>query len=307
MLTEKQLETHNRCITGSKIASILGLSPWNSKWQLFAEMHGDIEPPDISTVRMKMGGYAEKMMDEYVEKELGWNIASGPEEGKFHPKYTFLWGLVDRLQLNETSQPARIIEYKNVSVFAKKDWEEGPPDYYRSQIHFYSALWDLPATFFTIFGGNDPQVFEVERDKEIEGYIIDQAVVFWDDLQNDRYPKPDGSDFCTKTLAKMFASPDAKLIPGDQDTLDMAIEYHNAQIQEKEVTERTNFWGNRLREAIGNHNGFLFDDGSKATWKKNKDSLKFDQKKFKDENPELAKGYYGLVPGPRVLRVDIKK
>lgn len=306
MLTEKQLETHNRCVTGSKIAPILGLSPWKSKWQVFAELHGDIEVEDISTTRMKMGNYAEGMMDEYVKNELGWHVLPGPEEGRFHPDHDFLFGLIDRFRV-DLSRPTRIVEYKNVDGFVKKQWAEGPPDHYLCQVHFYSALWDLPSQFFVLFGGNDPQTFEVDRNKEIEEYIIDQAVKFWDDLQNDKYPEPDASDSCTQTLQKMFASTDMEIIPGDQDTLNMAIEYYNARGQEKEAKNRKDLFGNKLRNAIGGHDGLLFDEGTKCTWRKSKDSLKFNAKLFEAENIELAQRYYETVPGFRSLRVTIKK
>uniref|UniRef100_A0A6M3M502 Putative exonuclease n=1 Tax=viral metagenome TaxID=1070528 RepID=A0A6M3M502_9ZZZZ len=307
MLTEKQLETHNRCVTGSKIAPILGLSPWKSKWQVFAELHGDIEVEDISTTRMKMGNYAEGMMDEYVKNELGWNIMPGPDEGKFHPDYDFLFGLIDRFRTDETSRPTRIVEYKNVDGFVKKQWDEGPPDHYLCQVHFYSALWDMPAEFFTLFGGNTPEVFEVERDKEIEEYIIDQAVKFWDDLQNDRYPEPDASDSCTQTLQKMFARNDGEMIPGSPEELDHAIAYKKASQEEKEAEERKKLHGNFLRVAIDIKDGIVFPDGSIATWKQSKGSLKFDKVKFEADNPELAQRYYATVPGARRLLVKIKK
>ena len=40
-----------------------------------------------------------------------------------------------------------------------------------------------------------------------------------------------------------------------------------------------------------------------ATWKQNKDSLKFDQKKFENDHPDLYSEYLLRRPGSRVLRI----
>lgn len=312
LLTIEQLEKHNKYITGSKVASILGISPYKSKWQLFAEMHGDIAVENVSTTRMKMGSYAEVSMTQYCEKELGWNLIEGPENGKFHPKYPFLWGLVDRLQRNANKELSCVVEFKNVDKFQRSMWidENGlitPPDYYQAQLYFYMQLWDLPGRFFTVFGGNEPVVVDLPRNLEIEEFIIEECCKFWDDLQNDRYPEPDGSESCTQTLAKMFAGNDDKMIFGTQESLIAAQEYEQARQAEKEAEERKNLAGNKLRAAIGNHTGLVLPDGGKVTWKMSKDRLRFDEKRFTTENPELAKKYYDIVPGYRTLRVSLGK
>lgn len=309
MLSPKQLERHHASITGSKIGSILGENPHQSKWECFATMHKDIEPKELEGINLRMGVYAEKAFDELVKHEYGWEIQIPPEEGKAHPKYPFLWGLADRLVI---SPGEFVLEYKNFDKFYKNHWETDSkgnliiPTYIQCQIFFYMILWDMPGKLLAVFGGTEPVLFDIPRDKEIEEFIIAEAVQFWDDLQNDRYPEPDASESCTKALARMFAKNDGKMILGNQDLLEHAIEYRKAGQEEKEMERIKILHGNYLRAAIDTKDGLIFPDGSKATWKNNKDSLKFNQKRFEAENPELAQRYYGTVPGPRVLRVSIK-
>lgn len=313
MLTETQLAQHHKYITGSKVASILGISPWKSKWQTFCELHGDIEVEDISTTRMRMGHYAELSMAQYCKDELGWELIEGPTEGKFHPDHPFLFGLVDRLQVQEDGWPAYVIEFKNIDKLQKSIWQDNDvivaPDYYLTQMYFYMALWDLHGRFFIVFGGNDPVSIDVPRNPEIEQFIIAECCRFWDDIQNDRYPDPDSSDSCTQTLQKMFTSDSGEMVGGTDEQLEWAIKYDRARAAEKEAKAEKDLAGNYLREAIrGSHGaGMTFMDGSKVTWKQTKGRLYFDEKRFAIENPKLAESYYSIRPGSRTLLVKLAK
>ena len=48
MLTTEQLEARKKGIGGSDVASILGLSPWKSQYQLYLEKRGELEEEPLT-------------------------------------------------------------------------------------------------------------------------------------------------------------------------------------------------------------------------------------------------------------------
>ena len=312
MLTKFQKEQHDKWITGSKMPTILGLNPWESPWALFCKMAGVLEDDFKGNARTKKGEYMEPAMADYCKKELGWNLIEQPE-GKKHPTLPF-FGLPDRLRLGSNGKPDAVVEFKYVGWNMRGKWIDDDnfivPDYVEPQPRFYSILYKLPAVVFAFIEGcDDPAIIDLPRNPEIEDFLTEKGLKFFDDLHADppRYPEPDASDSCTQTLQKMFARNDGEMIPGDQNLLDHAIIYKRASQEEKEAEKIKKLHGNFLRAAIDTKDGVLFDDGSKATWKRSEGRLVFNQKKFEAENIELAQRYYEPVPGFRSLRVTIKK
>lgn len=310
MLSEQQLIKHNANITGSKVASILGLNPKRSKWQLFCEMHGDIEIEKIEGINLRMGNYAEKAFDEFVINEYGWEVQEIPE-GREHPQYPFLFGLIDRMG-NDKDGNIFIVEYKNFDKDYKMRWEKVGnslviPNHIQCQIYFYMILWDLPAKLLAVFGGNDPQLFDIPRNQEIEDFILGECLKFWDDLQNDRYPDVDGTAGCTETLKRMYPTATENMIDGDLDLLGVAIQ---RQLISKEIAEleaRKAELDNKFRLLIAENQGINFGmNGYVSNKMTSPKTMKFDDKRFCIEEPELCKKYLSLPGGYKVLRYNIK-
>jgi predicted phage-related endonuclease len=308
-LSDEQIQKHRATITGSKVASILKIKDaYMSKFTLFNLMKGFQAWPELEGERLKAGTYMEKGIHAWCEGEYGWDLAEGPEEGKFHQEHDFLYGLIDRLKI-EGGEPGAVVEFKNVDSFMKKHWEDGPPDKFRAQVYFYNLLWDLPTAWIVAcFGGNHFEKYEVPRNPKIEKFILDKCLEFWDDLQNERWPEPDGTDDCAKTLSLLFNEHDEKMAEGPIEVLDIAREYKSLSAQIKELEGKKDLYANQLKNAIGSNQGLLFPDGSKATWKMTSPKkVKFNEGLFEKENPKLYKRYASLPPEYRRLNVSVKE
>lgn len=308
MLTVDQLKKHNKYITGSKVASILGLNPWESKYELFARMKG-LLPPKETTQKMKAGLYAEEMIEKWCIKEWGWSVVQLTKDTawKQHSKYNFLGGYIDRLKFTEEGKKSHVLEFKNISEQFKRIWGEGIPVYYQAQMYFYSILWNLPSIAVACFGGNDFQFFELQRNSKIEEFIIEESLKFWDDLQSDKWPNIDLTKSTSDTLKQLFPKSNTQIIAGGQEQYDFAIKYNQWKEKKKEAEKEMLGCANYLQNELKDNEGFLFSDGSKCTWKKSKDSERFDLDKFKIEQPEIYKKYIKTTEGPRVFRVNISE
>jgi len=298
MLTPEQLEKHNTSITGSKVASILGISPFKSRYLLWAEMTGLAEVNDISTERMRMGSYAEAAIDEYCKHELGWQIRKGNHTGKTHKDYPQFFGLIDRFKI-ENGKRTAIIEYKNIDSLFKAQWQDGPPAHYEAQCRFYSILYDLPCILVAVFGGNSAEVYHIERNAEIETFIINECLKFWDMVQTMTAPEPDGSSTTADALAKLYPQNSLDMIDGNSSIETLINRYSLYAAIEKRAEEKKNEFGNKIKAIIGEHEGVVCESGAKATWKLTKPSAKFDEKQFAADNPELYQKYVCVRPGYR--------
>lgn len=317
MLTKKQFELHNTHITGSKIASILEIpGAFKSKYQLFCEMHGDVALDNESTIRMRMGNYMEDGIANYCEQELKWRLRKLPDDAFIkHPKFSFIGGIPDRERLDKKLVP----EFKMVDSIRKKEWKKDDifpyspdlvvPDYYLTQIYLYMSIFDMPGVVVVVFGGNDPEVIEVPRNPTVENFIIEKCVKFWDDLQNDQYPEVDGSKTCTETLKRLYPDNNDVMLLGDSlndDLMTDVIKYEQSKDIEKQAKTDKAMYGNRLKLAINENEGILWNNGSKITYKKCKDGEKFNEKLFESENPALYSKYLMEKKGHRTLRVNLK-
>lgn len=100
-MTPDQHRKHQSYITGSKVASIIGLlDAFMSKYTLFSCMRGRTPWPEAADKQdlFLAGQCAELAMSEYCRLRWGWDLVEGPEAGMFHPKFPFIFGLVDRLR-----------------------------------------------------------------------------------------------------------------------------------------------------------------------------------------------------------------
>ena len=308
MITEEQLAKHNKCITGSKVASILNLpDAYQSKYELFAQMKGYTEPDKEATERMKAGNYMELGIEAWCRGEWGWKLKKGPKDGMTHPQHDFIWGLIDRLR-TENGSPAAVTEFKNVDRFMQPLWEDGPPDKFKTQTYLYMAIYDLPGVIVPCFGGNHFEKYELPRNPQVENYIIKKCCEFWDDLQNDKWPDVDDSKSCEETLKKLYPDHNKNMVAGTEEQLQLAIEYEKAKAEVKKAEEKKSELGNKLKDAIGDNEGILFAGGKdKATWKKtNPKKVKFNEEQFEREDPETYKRYLYLPPGHRTLRISVK-
>ncbi|MFW9872555.1 MAG: YqaJ viral recombinase family protein [Candidatus Thorarchaeota archaeon] len=309
MLTDIQLKLHNNHITGSKVASILRLNPYESKYECFARMK-DLLPPKEQTDIMKAGLYAEEAIEKWCINEWGWKVVKLPETlaWREHNKYKMLGGFIDRL-LNihgNRSKFTHVGEFKNISYRNKDSFENGIPEYYQCQLHFYNMLWELDGILVACIGGNDYKYFHLDRNKEIEEFITEECVKFWEDLQNERWPDPDETDSTSSAIKQLFPRANDNLQPGTPEILESAIQYNHWREKEAEAKKEKQKFANIITNAIGDNLGFSFNDNkSRITWKQSKDSEKFNLDKFKKDHPDIYKEYLINISGARRLHIKI--
>lgn len=195
------IENRRDYIGGSDIGTIMGCNPWKSRYTLWAEKTGLIEPEDISDIESVWWGvHLEDLVAERFTMKTGIktrksNFAYSCEE------FPFLRGHVDRISV----KGKRGLECKTTSSWNKTKYEEGEiPPMHWWQCEFYLfitgyQIWDLATK-------RDNQFFisEIKRDDEAIERMLEACQDFWNHVQNGEPVEIDESESTTETLEKMY-------------------------------------------------------------------------------------------------------
>ncbi len=193
-------------VGGSDIASILGVSPWKTAYQLWEEKtSGWVEESTEARDKvLKRGKKLEPIVIEMLQEERDvWVL----ERNQIHTdlEHPFLKAEIDFEYVldgySELYAPAKDCVYvgngdvKTVHPYAAKDWgEEGTdefPVHYCAQFQFGLMVTGRQVCMVaSLIGADDLRVYEVKRDEELIAHIRKAAVDFWFNNVANRVPPP---------------------------------------------------------------------------------------------------------------------
>lgn len=209
-LTEEQLRQRRGGIGGSDIPAILGVDPYRSPWNVFAEKLG-IAQPKPSSRFTRWGQKLERVIaDEYLERHAEEGIEVLTAMTLNHAERTWQLGTPDRLIFRGGAAPVRGLEIKNKGFFQSAKWgddgdaPETVPEEVRVQCHWYMDVTGLPRWDVAAFiGGNDYREYVLQEDLELQAMLVEIAERFWrDNVLAKRAPEIDGSEAAWDYLAR---------------------------------------------------------------------------------------------------------
>lgn len=143
---QRWLQERRTGIGGSDAAVVLGLSPWKSRYELWAEKSGSLpdEHGGETTPHLDLGNNLEAVVLRLLALRTG-RVVEAAERFKLvlHPEHAWLFCTPDGWEhdqnicekLTGEFTPYRgIVQAKTAFAMNKHDWDEEPPDYYRVQL-----------------------------------------------------------------------------------------------------------------------------------------------------------------------------
>lgn len=141
-------ELKQKKITGTRLATILGLNKFNSPFSAWAEMTG-LYKPVIPDKYLKVGQVLEKPIIKEIEDMYDFNIQTfDKNEIKFDnfKDNPIFGGLVDGIDYEKST----LVEIKTTNVKNKKYWDRQIPTEYWYQAQLYCELAGLKEILFGI-------------------------------------------------------------------------------------------------------------------------------------------------------------
>lgn len=184
--SEEWHERRRKCIGGSDVPAIMGISPWRQPVDVYCDKVGIAMPP-VQNEYVRWG----KLLEPVIMAE--YSIRTGhtllPRKFFIHPKYEFIGGNIDAaIKGDEVG-----VEVK--TAFSAEKW--GPsgtdeiPLYYLCQVHHYMLVtgwkkWIVVA----LIGGSMFRTYVVEKDREAEEMLLEEEIEFWKTHVERRLPPP---------------------------------------------------------------------------------------------------------------------
>jgi len=224
-LTEAQLEERRTGVGGSDAATVLGLNPYTTVYELYLDKVGEAPPEDedfLKEARYWGSVLEQPVCDRYAE-ETGYKIQKANQliRSKEHP---FMLANIDRKVVGED----RKIGFEAKTAARPEGWgdsgsDEIPP-YIMLQCQHYLAVtgydcWDLAV----LIGNRDYRSFRINPIESIITQLIEAEEEFWDRVTNRVPPDPTWQSAATTRLIK-------NLYPGTNGEViqlpKLAMKYH---------------------------------------------------------------------------------
>lgn len=274
---EEWLAARKLGLGSSDAAPALGLSPWRSQYELWAEKVGILkERPDND--RFRVGRLAEPLVmelwcedSEYALDEIERHVMCRSIE---HP---FMLANPDGLTHDA------VIEIKTAHSMDEKRWEAGVPDQYVIQgLHLMAVTGRRKCIFPVMFGWSLPRAFVLNldgfEDEELAESMASMIVVeaeFWRRVQDKDAPDPDGSESSMMALREQFyATEQGKRIELGEAGQLLIIERELATNKQKIGKQGVDSVKAHLMKMLGDAEiGTVYGE-TVVTWKANKNGVR---------------------------------
>ena len=136
-------------LTGTRFASIFGLNPWSSEFEIWCAVTKTWEKPFVDTIYTAAGKVIEGLQIDYMRKAYGMYNLRTPTDiygedyfrktwGDFFRDVPTFGGLWDSLLVDENGKPEAVLEFKTTK--RSEDWVNDVPEYYALQAALYAYL-----------------------------------------------------------------------------------------------------------------------------------------------------------------------
>lgn len=294
----KELRSHY--IGGSDAAAVVGLNSFSSPYALWAEKTGKV-PGFEGNLATEVGTYLEEFVAQKFAAETGKKVRKC-NQSFFNSDYPFAIANIDREIVGEDAG----LEIKTTSEMNLRKFRGGeyPENYYCQCVH-YMAITGKKRWYLAVLVGNREFMwFTIERDEaEIEALMTAEKL-FWDLVERNIPPEPDGMRATTETIKTLFPENDETTVDlfGHAADLDCYIALGE---QIKDLEEQRNEVANRVKDFMGEA-GRGECERYRVSWTSSTRRT-FDNKRFAAENPDIDLSEYYKETKTRTFRVTEQK
>lgn len=135
-------------VTGTRFATILGLNPWSTPFEMWCAITKTYEKPFEDTIYTTAGKTIEPKQAEYMKKSYGMDLITPTDRygqdyfnktwGDFFPENPYFGGMWDYLGVDENGTVDTVLEMKTTKRI--EDWQNDAPEYYALQAALYAYL-----------------------------------------------------------------------------------------------------------------------------------------------------------------------
>ncbi|GAB2533599.1 YqaJ viral recombinase family nuclease [Simplicispira piscis] len=297
-------------IGSSDAAAAVGLHPYKSQLQLWMEKTGrdaglPVVDPNDDQSPLYWGTLLEPIVAAHYTRRTG-NRVRRVNAVLQHPEHSWMLANLDREVMG--TPEVQILECKTAGIHGSRLWRDGVPEYVQLQVmHQLAVTGKQAADVAVLMGGQELQVFRIERDAEMMTQLIQLEQQFWGYVERDQEPPADGSDSADLALRCLYPRDSGTTLDFSTD-LEMSGVFSDLLAVREVITTQTALEAQlkqRIQQHMGEATRALFETGE-VSWKRSKDGTTLDTVQLLKDRPDLAQAYSLTKPGSRRFLVQQK-
>ena len=306
---QQWLEVRRRGIGSSDAAAAVGLNPYKSQLELWLEKTGEGGPaPEEGGDEWGptyWGTLLEPIVAAHYTQQTG-NRVRRVNAVLAHPEYPWMLANLDREVVGVDD--VQILECKTAGLNGARLWRDGVPEYVQLQVmHQLAVTGKAAADVAVLVCGQELRVHRIERDESVIADLIQLEHEFWQMVQQQVRPPADGTDSAERALKWLYPRDDGDrlVFAGDPYLEGVFSQLLDAKSQMEQEERRANALKQAIQERMGTATTAVFSDGA-VTWKRTRDSARFDAERFARDHPDLFKAYSVNRDGSRRFVINDK-
>lgn len=296
---EEWLEVRKSGIGSSEVATIVGLNPWETPYQLWRRKRG-LDAPKPENFAMKAGHYLEDAVSRFWADETGrqvikrsagdWIIRDNDRPYlQVSPDRTYWLGE------SRANADKGILECKTTQMSIDAD---DLPKHWFCQVQYQLGVAGYTqGSLAWLCSGRQFGYADIALVPDFYEWLIDSVGRFWvDNIQGGK--EPDAVDV-KDVLLKYNRHTNGKSIEVSDEIFSAYTQLKDVRTELAALEERKEALESQIKLAFTDAEAITYGGDTIATWKAPKPSKKFDAKAFQTEHPEQAEPYMITTQGAR--------
>ena len=305
---DEWLTVRRQGIGSSDAAAAVGLNPYKSQLQLWMEKTGrdgalPVVDPNDDQSPMYWGTLLEPIVAAHYTRRSGHRVRRVNAVLQ-HPEHSWMLANIDREVVGASD--VQILECKTAGIHGARLWRDGVPEYVQLQVmHQLAVTGKQAADVAVLLGGQELQVFRIERDDTLIAQLVVLEQQFWGYVERDQQPPADGSASAELALRCLYPRDSGTTLDFSTD-LEMSGVFSDLLAVREVITTQTALESQlkqRIQQRMGEATRAVFEIGE-VSWKRSKDGTSLDTTQLLKEHPEMAQTYAVTKPGSRRFLVQ---
>ena len=296
---EEWLDVRKSGIGSSEVATIVGLNPFETPYQLWRRKRG-LDAPQQENFAMKAGHYLEDAVAQFWHDETGRDIIKRSAidwiiRSKEKP---FMQVSPDRtywLDGKHSNDNKGILECKTTQLPVDGD---DLPKHWFCQVQYQLGVAEITqGSIAWLTQGREFGYRDIAFVPDFFGWLAEEAEKFYrDNIIGGAEPT---AVSVRDILLKYNRHADGKIIEVGQDIFDAYSELKDLKKELAALDARKEALEEKIKMAFGDAEAISYGGDTIATWKAPKPSMKFDSAAFKAANPALYNEFSKETQGAR--------
>lgn len=296
---EEWLEVRKSGIGSSEVATIVGLNPWETPYQLWRRKRG-LDAPKPENFAMKAGHYLEDAVSRFWADETGRQVIkrSAGDWIIRDDKRPYLQVSPDRtywLGESRANSDKGILECKTTQMAV--DTNDIPKHWFCQVQYQLGVAGYEQGSLAWLCSGREFGYTDIAFVPDFYAWLIEEVDRFWiDHIQGGQ--EPDAVNVAD-VLLKYNRHTDGRSIEVSDEIYEAYKNLKDVRSELDALEKRKEELEGRIKLAFTDAEAITHDGQTIATWKAPKPSKKFDAKAFQAANPQEAEKYMVTTQGAR--------